>query len=107
MPSEEEIREAAARWRERLAQDRRLRALELNLARQRGVLPPLVPDRGDDDAEVGPTFDPDVAGAMLDKQRTPSHSLQDARRIALKNGLYYAYTGNVHDEDGGSTCRFS
>src|SRR3989454_11374124 len=26
-----------------------------------------------------------------------------ARRIAVKNGLRYAYTGNVHDEEGGST----
>ena len=24
-------------------------------------------------------------------------------RIALANGLRYVYTGNVHDEDGGST----
>ena len=26
-----------------------------------------------------------------------------ARRIALANGIRYAYTGNVHDEEGGST----
>ena len=26
-----------------------------------------------------------------------------ARRIALRTGLHYVYTGNVHDEDGQST----
>ena len=37
---------------------------------------------------------------------TPPATLATARRIALKNGLRYAYTGNVHDEEGGSTrCR--
>ncbi len=29
--------------------------------------------------------------------------LTRARRIALDNGEHYAYTGNVHDEDGEST----
>ena len=29
-----------------------------------------------------------------------------ARRIGVRNGLRYVYTGNVHDEEGGSTyCR--
>jgi pyruvate formate lyase activating enzyme len=41
---------------------------------------------------------------MLDKQPTPPATLTEARRIALKNGIRYAYTGNVHDEEGGSTC---
>ena len=40
---------------------------------------------------------------MLDKPPTPASTLARARRIALKNGVRYAYTGNVHDEDGGST----
>jgi len=40
---------------------------------------------------------------MLDKPHTPPATLTLARRIAIKNGLRYAYTGNVHDEDGGST----
>ncbi len=40
---------------------------------------------------------------MLDKPRTPASSLGQARRIALENGLRYVYTGNVHDESGGST----
>lgn len=40
---------------------------------------------------------------MLDKPPTPPSTLTTARRIALKNGIRYAYTGNVHDEEGGST----
>ena len=40
---------------------------------------------------------------MLDKSPTPSSTLTMARRIALKNGIRHAYTGNVHDEEGGST----
>ncbi len=40
---------------------------------------------------------------MLDKPPTPPATLTRARRIALKNGLHYVYTGNVHDEEGGST----
>ncbi|HEX9285127.1 MAG TPA: AmmeMemoRadiSam system radical SAM enzyme [Nitrospirales bacterium] len=46
-------------------------------------------------------FHPDFK--MLDKPPTPSSTLTQARRIAVKNGLRYAYTGNVHDEEGGST----
>jgi pyruvate formate lyase activating enzyme len=46
-------------------------------------------------------FHPDFK--MLDKPPTPSSILTRARRIAVKNGLRYAYTGNVHDEEGGST----
>ncbi len=40
---------------------------------------------------------------MLDKPATPSHTLSMARQIARKNGVRYAYTGNVHDKQGGST----
>lgn len=40
---------------------------------------------------------------MLDKERTPPETLQRARDIAIKNGLRYVYTGNIHDETGGST----
>lgn len=43
------------------------------------------------------------AWKMLDKPPTPSHTLTMARRIAMKNGIRYAYTGNVHDSQGGST----
>ncbi len=41
---------------------------------------------------------------MLDRPPTPPATLHQARRIALKNGVRYAYTGNVHDQEGGSTC---
>jgi pyruvate formate lyase activating enzyme len=40
---------------------------------------------------------------MLDTPPTPASTLQRARQIALKNGIRYAYTGNVHDAEGGST----
>ncbi len=40
---------------------------------------------------------------MTDIPPTPAATLMRARRIAMKNGLRYVYTGNVHDEDGGST----
>ncbi|MBL26879.1 MAG: AmmeMemoRadiSam system radical SAM enzyme [Rhodospirillaceae bacterium] len=35
--------------------------------------------------------------------RTPSETLTRARAIAQANGIRYAYTGNVHDSEGGST----
>ena len=40
---------------------------------------------------------------MQDIPATPASSLTRARKIALENGVHYAYTGNVHDEDGEST----
>lgn len=40
---------------------------------------------------------------MMDKPRTPPETLTRSRRIAIKNGIRYAYTGNVHDPKGGST----
>ncbi len=40
---------------------------------------------------------------MLDKPATPPATLQLAREIALGCGLRYVYTGNVHDQTGGST----
>jgi pyruvate formate lyase activating enzyme len=40
---------------------------------------------------------------MLAKPPTPSATLTRARRIAVKNGIRYAYTGNIHDEVGSST----
>jgi pyruvate formate lyase activating enzyme len=58
--------------------------------------------------ELGPdvpihftAFHPDWK--MLDYPSTPASTLTRSRRIALANGIRYAYTGNVHDEDGGST----
>jgi pyruvate formate lyase activating enzyme len=40
---------------------------------------------------------------MTDKPPTPPRTLVRAREIALENGIRYAYTGNVHDREGGST----
>ncbi len=40
---------------------------------------------------------------MTDLPRTPFETLSRARKIALKNGIRYAYTGNVHDFAGEST----
>jgi len=58
--------------------------------------------------ELGPevpmhftAFHPDWK--MLDKPPTPAATLTRARNIALRNGVRYAYTGNVIDETGGST----
>jgi pyruvate formate lyase activating enzyme len=79
----------------------------------------LIPDLNDSDAEIasqcawfadalGPdvplhftAFHPDWK--MLDVPPTPPATLTRARRIALEYGLRYVYTGNVHDEAGGST----
>ncbi|MFO0698574.1 MAG: AmmeMemoRadiSam system radical SAM enzyme [Nitrospira sp.] len=46
-------------------------------------------------------FHPDYK--MLDKSATSPARLTMARKIAIKNGIRYAYTGNVQDEEGGST----
>lgn len=58
--------------------------------------------------ELGPdvpmhftAFHPDYK--MLDRPSTPPATLSRARRIALSNGVRYAYTGNVHDGAGGTT----
>jgi hypothetical protein len=48
-------------------------------------------------------FHPDFK--MRDRPPTPPQTLTRARRIALDNGLHYAYTGNVHDPEGQSTRR--
>jgi pyruvate formate lyase activating enzyme len=79
----------------------------------------LIPGENDSDAELneltawvmehlGPdvpihftAFHPDWK--MLDKPPTPPATLARARAIALRNGIHYAYTGNVHDRTGGST----
>ncbi|MCB8943894.1 MAG: AmmeMemoRadiSam system radical SAM enzyme [Ardenticatenaceae bacterium] len=46
-------------------------------------------------------FHPDYK--MMDIPATPAATLSRARAIAVKNGVHYAYTGNVHDAHGGST----
>ena len=58
--------------------------------------------------ELGPdvpmhftAFHPDWK--MLDRPPTPLATLVQARRIAMQNGVRYAYTGNVHDPEGQST----
>jgi pyruvate formate lyase activating enzyme len=79
----------------------------------------LIPGRNDSDAELddmtrwvvehlGPdvpmhftAFHPDFK--MLDVPSTPASTLQRAREIARRNGVHYAYTGNVRDRTGGST----
>jgi pyruvate formate lyase activating enzyme len=59
-------------------------------------------------AKLGPdvplhftAFHPDYK--MLDVPGTPPGTLTRARDIARETGLHYVYTGNVHDEAGGST----
>lgn len=58
--------------------------------------------------ELGPdvpmhftAFHPDYK--MMDYPHTPPSTLQRARDIAIKNGVRYAYVGNVHDKSGSST----
>ncbi|MBE2198946.1 MAG: AmmeMemoRadiSam system radical SAM enzyme [Anaerolinea sp.] len=46
-------------------------------------------------------FHPDYK--MRNVPHTPPATLSKARQIARKNGVRYAYTGNVHDKDGQST----
>ena len=79
----------------------------------------LIPGENDSEAELdaltgwvvehlGPdvplhftAFHPDWR--MRDRPPTPPATLTLAREIALRNGIHYAYTGNVHDPLGGST----
>ena len=58
--------------------------------------------------ELGPdvplhftAFHPDWK--MMDKPPTPRETLTRSRRIALRNGLHYVYTGNIYDPAGSST----
>jgi pyruvate formate lyase activating enzyme len=79
----------------------------------------LIPGENDSDAELeamtrwvvdrlGPdvpmhftAFHPDWK--MLDTPPTPHATLTRARRIAMQNGVRYAYVGNVHDLEAEST----
>jgi pyruvate formate lyase activating enzyme len=79
----------------------------------------LIPGKNDSDAELraecqwimkelGPdvpvhftAFHPDYK--MNEISATPAATLTRARRIAQDEGLHYVYTGNVHDEEGGTT----
>ena len=46
-------------------------------------------------------FHPDYK--MMDRDSTPASTLSRARDIAISAGINYAYTGNIHDTEGGST----
>jgi pyruvate formate lyase activating enzyme len=46
-------------------------------------------------------FHPDYK--LRDIASTPPRTLSRARKLAMANGVRFAYTGNVHDESGGST----
>jgi pyruvate formate lyase activating enzyme len=79
----------------------------------------LIPGRNDSDEELeaeskwifdhlGPdvplhftAFHPDWK--LLEVEATPPATLTRARDIALRAGLRFVYTGNVHDQGGGST----
>lgn len=79
----------------------------------------LIPGQNDSDRELddmtrwvfthlGPdvplhfsAFHPDWK--MLDTSPTPAATLKRARDIAMRNGIRYAYVGNVHDPDADST----
>jgi pyruvate formate lyase activating enzyme len=79
----------------------------------------LIPGLNDSDAEIaamcewvveklGPdvpmhftAFHPDYK--LRDRPPTPPATLSRARALAIASGVRHAYTGNVHDRDGGST----
>ncbi|MBE7464062.1 MAG: AmmeMemoRadiSam system radical SAM enzyme [Planctomycetes bacterium] len=79
----------------------------------------LIPGENDSEAEIeamtqwvmrelGPdvphhftAFHPDWK--MQDHPPTPTRTLVRAREIAIRNGLRFVYTGNVHDREGGTT----
>jgi pyruvate formate lyase activating enzyme len=79
----------------------------------------LIPGLNDSEAEIekmtqwvveklGPNvpwhftaFHPDWR--MRDIPRTPSATLSRARAIAIKNGMRYVFTGNIHDPPGQAT----
>jgi pyruvate formate lyase activating enzyme len=79
----------------------------------------LIPGENDSEAETDAMtrwaverLGPDVpmhftafhpAWRMLDRPPTPPETLTAARRIAMRNGVRYAYTGNVQDPEGQST----
>jgi pyruvate formate lyase activating enzyme len=79
----------------------------------------LIPGKNDSDGEISAmsawiakelgtdvplhftAFHPDYK--MTGIASTPAATLSRARDIALKAGLHYVYTGNVHDSEGGTT----
>ncbi|MDX1519982.1 MAG: AmmeMemoRadiSam system radical SAM enzyme, partial [Gammaproteobacteria bacterium] len=83
----------------------------------------MIPGENDSDVEIegmtqwvvenlGPdvpmhftAFHPDWK--MMDHPHTPPATLSRAREIAIKTGVHFAYPGNVHDREGGSTWCYS
>jgi pyruvate formate lyase activating enzyme len=79
----------------------------------------LIPGQNDSDKELNEmtrwvvkNLGPDVpmhftafypSYKMMDVPPTPPETLFRARRIALDNGVRYAFTGNIDDDKGGST----
>jgi len=79
----------------------------------------LIPGENDSESEIGEMtqwilthLGPDVPlhftafhpdWKMMDKPPTPIQTLQRSREIALRNGLRYVFTGNVHDFRGSCT----
>jgi pyruvate formate lyase activating enzyme len=79
----------------------------------------LIPGANDTDAEIDAMtgwvvehLDPDVPmhftafhpdWKMRNRLPTPPATLTRARKIAIGNGVRHAYTGNVHDMEGGSS----
>jgi pyruvate formate lyase activating enzyme len=61
----------------------------------------ILRELGDDVPVHFTAFHPDYK--MLDRPRTPSSTLDRARRIALERGIKYAYEGNIVTPDGGNT----
>jgi pyruvate formate lyase activating enzyme len=79
----------------------------------------LIPGENDSEAEIdamtqwvmeklGPdvpmhfsVFHPDWK--MMDRAPTPPDTIKKARKIAINNGIHYAFVGNMHDKEGDST----
>lgn len=79
----------------------------------------LIPGENDSDAEINEmtqwvvenlgsdvpmhfsVFHPDWK--MMNTPSTPPETVKNARKIALANGVHYAYVGNMHDKEGDST----
>lgn len=61
----------------------------------------ILKNLGDDIPIHFTAFHPDFK--MRDKQRTPISTLSAARSLALKSGIKYCYTGNVHSVESQTT----
>ncbi len=61
----------------------------------------IVKNLGDEVPLHFTAFHPDFK--MLNKSKTPSSTLEQARKIAITQGIKYCYLGNIHHEIGQST----